>query len=80
MKKSLQLFFGFLIIVAIIIWSGVFSTASTADNNLQIYFLSVGQGDSEYIKLPNGQDILIDGGPDSIVLSKLGNVMSLGDR
>jgi len=80
MKNRLQLFFGFLIIAAIIVWSGVFSSASTTDTNLQIYFLNVGQGDSEYIKMPNGQDILIDGGPDSSVLGELGRVMNFGDR
>lgn len=80
MKNRLQLFFGFLVVAAIIIWSGAFSTASTTDTNLHIYFLNVGQGDAEYIKTPNGQDILIDGGPDSSVLGELGKVMSLGDR
>ncbi len=30
---------------------------------LNVYFISVGQGDSEYIELPNGQNVLIDGGP-----------------
>lgn len=30
---------------------------------LNAYFISVGQGDSEYIELPNGRNALIDGGP-----------------
>jgi len=30
---------------------------------LNAYFLDVGQGDSEYIELPNGRNVLIDGGP-----------------
>ena len=30
---------------------------------LNAYFISVGQGDSEYIELPNGKAALIDGGP-----------------
>ncbi len=29
---------------------------------MQVYYLDVGQGDSIYIKTPNGDDILIDGG------------------
>lgn len=32
-------------------------------NPLNAYFISVGQGDSEYIELPNGKNVLIDGGP-----------------
>jgi len=30
---------------------------------LHAYFIAVGQGDSEYIELPNGRNVLIDGGP-----------------
>ena len=32
-------------------------------NALKVYFVDVGQGDAEYIELPNGQNVLIDGGP-----------------
>ncbi|WP_336788466.1 ComEC/Rec2 family competence protein [Paenibacillus sp. MMO-177] len=45
---------------------------------LSVYFLDVGQGDATYIKTPNGDDILIDGGNnkygDTVVddLKKLG--------
>ena len=41
------------------------ATVYSAAPGLNVYFLSVGQGDSEYIELPNGQNVLIDGGPDS---------------
>jgi competence protein ComEC len=30
---------------------------------LNAYFISVGEGDAEYIELPNGGNVLIDGGP-----------------
>jgi len=30
---------------------------------LKVYFLNVGQGDSAYLELPNGNNVLIDGGP-----------------
>ncbi|MBI4801563.1 MAG: MBL fold metallo-hydrolase [Elusimicrobia bacterium] len=35
----------------------------SAARALNVYFISVGQGDSEYIELPNGKNALIDGGP-----------------
>ena len=34
---------------------------------LNAYFISVGQGDSEYLELPNGKNVLIDGGPNTTV-------------
>lgn len=81
MKHRLKLFFAFLVIVAIVVWAGTFSTyKADSSSNLKIYFLNVGQGDSEYIKTPSGQDILIDGGPNNSVLTELGKVMDLGDR
>lgn len=36
---------------------------SKLNNTTAVYFLSVGQGDSELIRLPGGAKILIDGGP-----------------
>ncbi|MEI7527953.1 MAG: MBL fold metallo-hydrolase [Elusimicrobiota bacterium] len=34
-----------------------------APRALNAYFISVGQGDAEYLELPNGSNVLIDGGP-----------------
>lgn len=81
MQERAKLFLGSLFVVAIIIGIALFSR-STADTTgkLSIYFLNVGQGDSEYIKMPSGEDILIDGGPDDRVLQELGKVMSFGDQ
>jgi len=81
MQHRLKLFFGFLIIVAVVVWAGAFSSyRADTTKDLRVYFLNVGQGDAEYIKLPNGADILIDGGPDNSVLTELGRVMDPGDR
>ncbi|MBQ9083479.1 MAG: MBL fold metallo-hydrolase [Clostridia bacterium] len=35
---------------------------STGDGNLNVYYLDVGQADSIYVELPNGQNMLIDAG------------------
>lgn len=51
-----------------------------SDNNLKVYFFNVGQGDAAYIRTPDQQDILIDGGPDATILTKLGKVMPFFDR
>lgn len=44
-----------------------------------VYFLSVGQGDSELIKY-NGKNILIDAGPDRQVLSSLNQFLAPGEK
>ena len=57
----LKTFLAILIILDIVIWFFIFS--SYQSRNLALYFLSVGQGDSSLIMLPNNHKILIDGGP-----------------
>lgn len=47
---------------------------------LEVVFLDIGQGDSIFIKTPDNHQILIDGGPDSVILEKLGKEMSFWDR
>lgn len=42
---------------------------------LRIDFLDVGQGDAILIRAPNGNKVLIDGGPDNRVLGELGRLM-----
>jgi competence protein ComEC len=50
-----------LLVVAILVWSVAFTSP---DDKLHVSFLDVGQGDAILIQTPDGQDILIDGGPD----------------
>ena len=47
---------------------------------LNLYFLKVGQGDSELAQLPGGVQVLIDGGPDKSVLFELAKIMPSNDR
>src|SRR3989338_1070378 len=61
----------------------VFSThsiASSKDGLLKIYFFDIGQGDAIFIEAPNGNQVLIDGGPDNAVVQKLGEIMPFYDR
>jgi len=50
-----------LLLVAVLVWS---VALTQPDGRLHVSFLDVGQGDAILIQTPNGQDILIDGGPD----------------
>jgi len=79
LRSKYQFIFGLLIVVAVVIGVSVFSRPQ-ARGDLKVYFLNVGQGDASYIKMPNGEDVLIDGGPGSVVLDELGKVMDLTDR
>ena len=47
---------------------------------LEIIFFDVGQGDASLVSLPDGQRVLIDGGPDNSVLSRLGDNLPYGRR
>ena len=52
----------------------------SADPDLEIIFFDVGQGDSIFINTPSDQQILIDGGPDTRVVSKVGEQLSFFDH
>lgn len=78
----MRLFQQILIVVlataAIGTWSLVFS--SQQDGLLHVYVLDVGQGDAIFIETPDGNQILIDGGPGNKVLSSLDKVMPRADQ
>lgn len=46
----------------------------------ELVFFDVGQGDSSLIKLPNNKLILIDGGPDKLVLNRIGRYLPYHER
>ena len=55
----------------------VFSGANAAT---EYYFLDVGQGDGEMIRMPDNAKLLIDGGPDNSLMGELGKVLPVTDR
>jgi competence protein ComEC len=67
-----------LFLANILAWSAVFDLAG--HKFLEVDFLNVGQGDAALIKTPQGHQVLIDGGPNSSVLEKLGKEMPFWDR
>lgn len=79
-KQNLQyIVIGIFVVINIFIWSAV----ARVDRHgvLTVAFLNVGQGDAMYIEAPNGNQMLVDGGPPSgAVLRELGRVMPFWDR
>lgn len=59
-------------------WVAVYAVAKTGQ--LAVHFFDVGQGDAIFIELPDGRQILIDGGPNEKVVEKLNEVMPFWDR
>jgi competence protein ComEC len=68
-----------LVILTISIWGFLFKN-NNHSKYLKVVFLDVGQGDAIYIEAPNGKQMLIDGGPDATLLSRLSKVMPFADR
>src|SRR3989339_2204598 len=76
-KKSVPIILGVLFCFNILAWIGVWELSQT---ELEVTFFDVGQGDAIFIETPQNQQILIDGGPASIILEKLGREMPFWDR
>jgi competence protein ComEC len=67
-----------LLVVAIVVWSVVLTLPG---DKLHVSFLNVGQGDAILIRTPNGQNILIDGGPDTRTINlELSKKLPFWDR
>lgn len=63
---------------ALVIWYAVYMDGG--DGILRATMLDVGQGDAIFIRTPNGNQILVDGGPGRAILSELSKVMPFYDR
>ena len=79
MPSKLKKYFPWLLLAAIgcvgmFVWSAVF-TIEAKQGKLLLHVFDVGQGDSLFIEGPNGNNVLIDGGPDDKVLAELGKTL-----
>jgi len=80
-EKDKKLIFWILVTlfcVNVFTWSVVYELNKT--QLLEVIFFDIGQGDAIFIETPKGYQILIDGGPSSVILEKLGKEMPFWDR
>ncbi len=77
-SKSVVLIVILLLSLDLLVWRTII--IAKPSDNLVVYFLSVGQGDSELVILPGGVKVLIDGGPGNKVLADLAAILPQTDR
>ena len=77
-NKTVFLIVVLFLVLDVLVWRTIILVKSP--DNLEIYFLSVGQGDSELVILPGGVKVLIDGGKGNRVLQELTSVLPFFDR
>lgn len=77
-KNFVFIILGVLFISNIFVWIAVYDL--NQNKLLEVNFFDVGQGDASFIETPQGHQILIDGGPSSVILEKLGKEMPFWDR
>lgn len=68
----------FLALFVVLIWRAV--SYFEAHQNFLVTFFDIGQGDAIFVEVPNGNQILIDGGPGDKILAKLGQALPFWDR
>ena len=79
--KKLKPFFAIIILTAVLVFSQwSYAGHAFGRGRLIVWFFDVGQGDAIFIETPSGHQMLIDGGPGDVVISKLGSVMPFWDR
>ncbi|MBZ9572022.1 MBL fold metallo-hydrolase [Patescibacteria group bacterium] len=77
-RNCIFFIFSGLIFINILAWIVVFDL--NGPQFLEVTFFDVGQGDAIFIETPKFHQILIDGGPDSTILEKLGKTLPFYDR
>ncbi|MBN2853983.1 MBL fold metallo-hydrolase [Patescibacteria group bacterium] len=79
-KIILKIFLFFLVLVFLFLFFLFLSKFFNNKNYPAVIFFDVGQGDAILLRNINGKNILIDGGPDNLVIKKLGKFLPYFSR
>ncbi len=79
-KSNLSIFHAVIILTLAGLALISFKAKAQYDGLLKIYILDIGQGDAIFIQAPDGNQVLIDGGPDSGVIDRLAEIIPPTDR
>jgi len=77
-KNKILIVLACLVLADAFVWAEIAGFSKSAD--AEIYFLDVGQGDSELVVFPGGARALIDGGPGRKTASALDSIIPRFDR
>lgn len=77
-KNFVYLILNFLFLLNILAWLAVYDL--NKPQLLEVNFFDVGQGEAIFIETPSRHQILIDGGPSSVILEKLAESLPFWDR
>lgn len=79
--KRKKIFTPISLVVLLITFCGIWlSYFSPDEKHMEVTYFDVGQGDSAFIRFPNGKNALVDGGPGKEVLESLGRKLPFYDR
>lgn len=68
------------LIAAVLVWQNLPAPGANEIPGLKVSVLDVGQGDAILLTTPNRQHILVDGGPDGTILTRLGEEMKFNEH
>ena len=79
-NKVIQFIVAIAVLLLITFGASQYQAVENSDGSLRLWILDVGQGDSILIDTPGHQQILVDGGRGSAVLSELSKALPITDK